>query len=134
MADVNGIAKIEMFDDSRDIGCVVIHIVPVAHLGRTAMTAAIMRDDAITLANEEEHLRIPVVGTKWPAVMKDDRLGGLRAPILVEDLDAIFGRNGSHGGRSFQGSTSYVVWFSRRSARYRPLLLMEAAIDDDAKT
>src|SRR4030095_16546995 len=97
MADVNGIAKIEMFDDSRDIGCVVIHIVPVAHLARTTVTAAIMRDDAITLADEEEHLRIPVVGTKWPAVMKDDRLGGLRAPILVEDLDAILGRDGGHG-------------------------------------
>src|SRR5688572_20251615 len=109
MADVNGIAKIEMLDDSRAIGCVVIHVVPVAYLARTTMTAAIMRDDAITLANEEEHLRIPVVGTKWPAVMKDDRLSGLRAPILVEDLDAIFGRNGGHGVVPF--GISYEVWF-----------------------
>jgi hypothetical protein len=96
MADVNGIAQIEMLDNSSDIGCVVVHVVAAARLARSAMTAAIMGNHTKALAEEKEHLIVPVVRTQWPTVMKDEWLGGLRAPILVEDLDAILCRDGSH--------------------------------------
>src|SRR3954471_22395744 len=56
-----------------------------------------MCDDAIPLIEEVEHLGIPIVGAERPAVVEDDRLRVLRAPILVEDLNAIFGRDGGHG-------------------------------------
>ena len=97
MTDVNGIAEVEALDDCRGIGRVVIHVVAVADLGRAAVTAAIMGDDTIALADEEEHLGIPVVGAQRPAVVEDDWLGALGAPVLVEDLDAILGGNGGHG-------------------------------------
>ena len=32
MADMNGVAQIEMLDDRGDVGCVVIHVVAIAHL------------------------------------------------------------------------------------------------------
>lgn len=51
-----------MFDDGKGIGGVMIHIVPVAHLLRPAVAAAVMRHDAITVLYEEQHLRVPVVG------------------------------------------------------------------------
>src|SRR5436190_11854620 len=97
MADVNGIAKIEMLDDRRGIGCVVIHIMAAAHLARATVPAAIMGDDAIALVDEKEHLGVPVVGAQRPAVVKDNRLGGLRPPVFVEDLQAVFGGDRGHG-------------------------------------
>jgi hypothetical protein len=53
------------------------------------MAAAVMRDHAIALREEEHHLRVPVVGAQRPAVMEDDRLRVLGAPVLVEDLGAV---------------------------------------------
>jgi hypothetical protein len=51
-------------------------------------------NDAIAVGKEEHHLRIPVVGREWPAVAEHDRLP--LAPILVEDLNAVFGGDGGH--------------------------------------
>src|SRR5271169_2495900 len=53
------------------------------------MPAAVMRDDAIAVLKEEQHLRIPVVAAQWPAVMEHDGLGRLRSPVLVEDFRAV---------------------------------------------
>src|SRR5262245_31622901 len=96
MADVDYIAQIELLDDGGDIGRVVIHVVAVADRTRTPVPATVMSDDAVALAEEVEHLRIPVVGAQRPAVMEEDRLRSLRAPILVEDMDAVRGRNACH--------------------------------------
>src|ERR1700756_960753 len=96
MTNVNGIAKIKLFDDRRYVGCVVIHVVAIADRGRTTVTATIMGDDTITLADEEEHLGVPVVGAQRPTMVENNWLGGLRPPIFVEDLHAIPGRNGGH--------------------------------------
>jgi hypothetical protein len=51
------------------------------------VTATVVSDHPEALIQEEHHLTVPVVGTQWPAVMKEERL--TRAPILVEDLRAI---------------------------------------------
>jgi hypothetical protein len=61
MSDVNRIAQIEMFDQRSDIGRVVIHIVAVAYLARSTVTASIMGDDAEAFADEVQHLVIPVI-------------------------------------------------------------------------
>ena len=41
---------------------IVIHVVAVARLGRSAVAAAVMSYYAIALIEEEEHLRVPVIG------------------------------------------------------------------------
>ena len=94
MADVDGLLQIEMRGQRRKIGRVVIHVMAVADLGRPSVAAAVMRDDAIAVLEEEQHLRVPVVGRKRPAMAEHDGLPA--APILVEDLDAVLGGDRRH--------------------------------------
>src|SRR5215213_1093833 len=80
----------------------------------------------MALAEEVEHLGVPVVGAERPAVVEDDRLSVLRAPVLVEDFNAIFGRDGSHGmvprWRADDRETPGLACTSHRSAAVpRPL-------------
>ena len=51
------------------------------------MAAPVMRDDAIAVSEEEQHLRVPIVRRERPAVAEHDRLAA--APVLVENLDAV---------------------------------------------
>lgn len=53
------------------------------------MTSAVMRNDSVSFAEEEEHLRIPIIGAERPAMMKDNGLRILGAPVLVEDFRAV---------------------------------------------
>lgn len=53
-----------------------------------------MRDDPVSLSEEEQHLGVPVVGAQRPAVVEHDGLSG--APILVEDLRAVFDLDAVH--------------------------------------
>jgi hypothetical protein len=49
VADVNCVAQIQCLDQFRDVGRVGVHIVSLVSLSRSAMSAAIVRDYAITL-------------------------------------------------------------------------------------
>src|ERR1700733_15269795 len=55
-----------------------------------------MRNDAITIGEEEQHLCVPVVRRQRPTVVKRDRLGVLRTPIFVVNLRAVFQSDRSH--------------------------------------
>src|SRR6516165_11190710 len=72
----------------------MVHIVAVGGLGRAAMATAVMGDNAIAMMQEEQQLRVPIVGRQRPAVAEHDRLA--RTPVLVEDLHAVVGGNGGH--------------------------------------
>ena len=74
MTDVDRIPQIEMFDDSRRIRSIMVHVVPRGDPCRTARTATIMRDDAIVIGQETQHLRIPIIRRQRPAVMEHNRL------------------------------------------------------------
>ena len=58
------------------------------------MSAPVVGDDAVALLEEEQHLGVPVVGRQGPAVAEHDGLA--LAPVLVEDLDAVFGGDRVH--------------------------------------
>src|SRR6185295_19599192 len=90
-----------MLYHSRNVGGIVIHVVTVAHLGRAAMAAPVMGDDAVALVEEIEHLRIPIIATQRPSMVEDDRLGILGAPVLVIDFRAVLGGNHTHRAFSF---------------------------------
>ena len=62
MTDVDGILQIEMGSHRSEIIGIVIHVVAVAGLGRSAVAAPVMGDHAITVIKEEQHLCIPVIG------------------------------------------------------------------------
>ena len=95
MADMDRILQVERVGDRRDVGGVAVHVVAGRGLAGAAMPAPVMRDDAIALGEEIEHLRVPVVGAERPAVMEHDGLPF--APVLVEDLDAVSGGDHAHG-------------------------------------
>ena len=101
MADMDGILQVEMLDHREGVGGIMVHVVAVADLGGAAVAAPVMGHHAVAVLHEEQHLRVPVVRRQRPAVVEHDRLGVLGTPILVEDLDAVFGGDERHGCGSF---------------------------------
>src|ERR1700687_1450799 len=95
MANVNGVLQVEMRSQRRQVIGIVIHVVTVAHLSGPAMAPAVMSYDAIAVLEEEQHLRVPVIGRQWPSMAEHDGL--TFAPVLVKDLDAVSGGNRAHG-------------------------------------
>src|SRR6185295_10071346 len=94
MADVNGVLQIQMGGHRREVIGIVIHVMAVGALSGPAVTAAIVSDDAIAVVEEEQHLRVPVIGRQRPAMAEHDGLAF--APVLVEDFGAVFGGDGGH--------------------------------------
>src|SRR5437899_1772023 len=60
----------------------MVHVMAAADLGRTAMAAPVVGDDAIALLEEEHHLGVPVIRRQRPAVAEHDGLPF--APVLVK--------------------------------------------------
>src|SRR5262245_20605724 len=99
---MNSVAQVQMFDDCGRVGSVMVHIVPVRYLARAPVAAAIDSHDTVPVLHEEQHLGIPVVGAERPTMVENDRLGVLRAPILVENVYAILSGDEIHGYSSFR--------------------------------
>ena len=53
-----------------------------------------MGDDAKAAVEEEQHLRIPVVGRQRPTMAEDDGLS--RTPVFIEYLCTVFGGDRGH--------------------------------------
>lgn len=60
------------------------------------MTSSIVRNAAVAVISEEEHLVFPIVAVEWPAVGEDDWFTGWVSPIFVEDLGGVFGSDERH--------------------------------------
>src|SRR5690606_19921170 len=101
MTDVDGIPQVEVLDHTSDVGRVVIHVVPVADLAGSTVTAPVVGYHSISAFDEVQHLVVPVIRRQWPTVVEDDWLRGLGTPVLIEDLDAVFGCDGAHDRCSF---------------------------------
>src|SRR5271156_3601635 len=72
----------------------MVHIVAVASLSRASMATAVMGDHAIAMMQEEQQLRVPIIGRKRPAMAEHNRL--TFTPVLVVDRDAILCRDRVH--------------------------------------
>jgi hypothetical protein len=95
---MDGVPEVEMLDHGGGVGRVVVHVVTIADLARATVAAAVVRDDAVPLADEEEQLGVPIVRAQRPAVVEDDGLGVLRPPVLVVDIDAVASSDRGHLG------------------------------------
>src|SRR5882757_5686744 len=102
----------------------------VASLAGPAVAAAVVGDDPIALVEEEQHLGVPVIGRKRPAMAEHDGL--TFAPVLVVDLNPILGLDCRHfslleerHSREFRGARR------KRAASMLVWPLMRAAHDDD---
>ncbi|MNT31117.1 hypothetical protein D3C72_1669420 [compost metagenome] len=79
----------KMVDYGRNVIGIVIHVVPVPDLTGSPVAASVMCNDPVAVGQEKEHLRIPVVRTEWPTVMKEDHSGIARPPVFVKDLNTV---------------------------------------------
>src|ERR1700685_3566481 len=73
MPDKCSLSKVKRFDEIRQIVGVGIHVIAVPRLLRSAMTAAVMRNDTISVLAEENHLCVPCVRTERPTVARTRR-------------------------------------------------------------
>src|ERR1039458_1073584 len=94
MADVDRILQVQRFGQCREIVCVSIHIVAIPWLARPAVTTAVMRNGAMGMRRQEDHLIFPGICAERPTMTEDHGLS--RAPILVVDFTVVFGRNRGH--------------------------------------
>src|SRR5205085_8859450 len=94
MTNVHGLLQIKMRGQGRKVIGIVIHVMAVTRLGRSAVASSVMGDYAIAVLKEEQHLRVPIVGRQRPAMAEDDGLSF--APIFVVNLRSIFGGNCAH--------------------------------------
>src|SRR5580698_2595098 len=94
MSNMDGVFQVEMSCKGGQIIGVMVHIVSVGGLGGATVTTAVMGDHAIAVLQEEQHLRIPVIGRQRPAMAEHDGLA--RTPVLVEDLNTVFSSNCAH--------------------------------------
>src|ERR1700736_3556528 len=94
MADMDGVCQVEMCRKSRQVVGVVVHIVAVGGLGGATMATAVMGNHAIAMMQEEQQLRVPIIGRQRPAMAEHNWLA--RTPVLVEDLGAVLGGEGGH--------------------------------------
>jgi hypothetical protein len=62
VADMNGVLHVEMRRHGGKIVRIVIEVMAVGRLTGAAVAAAVVRDHAIPLLEEEQHLVVPVVG------------------------------------------------------------------------
>ena len=123
MADMDRILQVEMLGHCRSVGRVMVHVVASVHLRGAAVTAPVMRDDAIAVGKEEQQLVVPVVRRKRPAVMKHDGLCVLRAPVLVENLSTVFGCDHWHIIPPVFGCEATEAVISRANIERVPLVM-----------
>jgi hypothetical protein len=62
MADMDRILQVEVLGHRREIVGIMVHVMAVTGLRRAPMTAPVVGDYSIALAQEEQHLRVPIIG------------------------------------------------------------------------
>jgi len=68
-ADQDGALQVERFDELREVVGIRVHLVAIPGLARPAMAATVMANAAIAVVGKEQHLRLPAIRTKRPAVL-----------------------------------------------------------------
>src|ERR1700732_1808803 len=86
--------EVEVRGQRRQVVGIVIHVMAATGLRRAAMAAAVVGYDAITVIEEEHHLRVPVIGAQWPAVREHNWLS--RTPVLEVDLRSVLNGDSVH--------------------------------------
>src|SRR5258706_12574223 len=94
VAHMDRVLQVKFFSEGCKIVGIGVHIVAVPCLGGTAVSSPVMRDDSIATLAEEQHLSIPVVRGKRPAVTEN--YGLALSPVLVENLRSVSCLNRCH--------------------------------------
>src|SRR5438270_10747241 len=87
MADMHRVSQVQRLDERREIVGIGIQIVAVPGLAGAAVAATVMRDAAVALRGQKEHLVLECVRAERPAMAEDHGLSS--SPILEKDLRAV---------------------------------------------
>ena len=68
VADQRGVVQVERLDDGGEVVGVAVHVVAGGGLAGPAVAAPVVRDGAVAVLGEEQHLAVPGVGAERPAV------------------------------------------------------------------
>jgi hypothetical protein len=97
------------------------------------VAASVMGNDPIATQDEIHHLCVPIVRGQGPSVVKHDWLPA--APVLIEDLDSVFGSDRIHlrSSRIFRTSFALFGLRSERTRLHAPLSIAQRCpINDEA--
>src|SRR6516164_2884951 len=94
MTNMNRIFQVEKICKLSHVGCIGIHVMPIASWSGSSMTSPVMRNYSESMLHKKHHLRIPIISAKWPPVMKYNRLPG--TPIFIKDFGTVFYFNPTH--------------------------------------
>jgi len=94
VTDEDRVVQVKGLDEVGQVVGVGVQVVAVPRLARSAAATAVVRDGPVAAGCDQEQLVIPSVGGERPAVAEQDRLAA--APVLVENLGAVRGGDGSH--------------------------------------
>ena len=94
MTNMHGVFQLKMRCQRRKVVGIMIHVMAVARLGGPAVASSVMGDDAIAVFEEEQHLRVPVIGRERPAMTENYGLS--LAPILIINLRSVSGGDRAH--------------------------------------
>src|SRR3989454_12541696 len=62
VADMHRTLEVEMRGQRGEVVGVMIHVMATADLGGASMATPVVGDDAIAMREEEQHLRVPIIG------------------------------------------------------------------------
>ncbi len=97
------VPQVQVVDKLVKVVGVRVHVLAVEGLARSAEAAAVKRDAAKAPGSKKEHLVFKCIRGERPAVAEDHGLS--RAPIVVVNLRAVFGRD--------RGVLSFALFFVR---------------------
>ena|SRR5437773_6102005 len=70
--DIQSLSSVSFACGDLSIGRYRIHVMAIGGQAGPAMAAPIVGDNAITVREEEHHLRVPIIGRQRPAVAEHD--------------------------------------------------------------
>ncbi|MNF95797.1 hypothetical protein D3C84_785660 [compost metagenome] len=126
MSDMHCAAYPQVIDHRRHVIGVMVHVVAIPDLAGAPVAAAVMGDNPITLGQEEQHLRIPVVTAERPTVVEENHLGIARAPVFIEDFNAVFGCDECH----VRCSSVMCLLRPRVKVRFKVTALLKASYEN----
>src|SRR5579862_1755862 len=130
VADMNRILEIEVCSQRRQVVGMMIHVMAVPGLAGTPVAPPIVSNYAIAALAEEQHLVVPIVRRKWPAVAEHDGL--TFAPVLVINLCSVLRCDRSHRCAPFHtDSRSNFLCYLHQEPR-KPLWLANPILDQVA--
>src|ERR1035441_1856095 len=101
VAAVHRILQVERLGEFGQVVGIGVHVVAVPGLAGAAIPAAVVRDGAVSMRGEKDHLVFPCVGLQRPAMAEN--YGLTRAPVLVIDFGTVFGLNRRHSSLLVSG-------------------------------